>query len=202
MPASPGSSAPHPPGSLAEVLARVAAALDGSGFVWVIIGAQALAAHGVARSTADVDLIVGAGRDQGGRVHEALARAGFRLLIAEEDRDAFVAETAVLPYSVPGSPWSVDAILGQSTLDALFLERATPRPVGGVFVPVLSLAHLIVSKVLAGRPKDDEDLRRLSMVAPARAMWDEADLLLAELEAALEVSDLRPRLRALRPAVP
>ena len=76
-------------------------------------------------------------------------------------------------------------------LEELFFERVVHRRIGSVIVPIASAEDLIVMKVLAGRPKDLDDVRAIVRV--------KADLdvplvreTLALLERALDQSDLLP----------
>lgn len=48
----------------------------------------------------------------------------------------------------------LDLVLGAEGLEERFIERATKCDLGGVTVPILSAEDVIVTKMLAGRPKD------------------------------------------------
>jgi hypothetical protein len=57
---------------------------------------------------------------------------------------------------------------------------------------MISAEDLVVTKVLAGRPKDIEDVRGILAAQNATFGVDAVRRTLGELEAALGVSDLRP----------
>jgi hypothetical protein len=61
----------------------------------------------------------------------------------------------------------------------------------GVRVPVISPEDLVVTKILAGRPKDLEDVRGVLRQTGAGFDLERVRSLLALLEAALDRSDLR-----------
>ena len=70
------------------------------------------------------------------------------------------------------------------------MSRAQRIDLGGVNVPVISPKDLGVSKILAGRPKDLEDV--LGVLQRQREQLDMAAIraLLADLEHTLDQSDL------------
>lgn len=117
-----------------------------------------------------------------------MRKAGFILRI----RDAtFVAETRVLPFAHASTGWPLDVVLAGPGLEQLFLDGARPMPVGAATVPVISPEHLVATKVLAGRPKDLEDVRGILRQGTAidAALVREV---LSALEDALGQSDLVP----------
>jgi hypothetical protein len=58
-------------------------------------------------------------------------------------------------------------------------------------------SDLVVTKVLAGRPKDQEDVRMLFRFRGAELDVERIRSLLSQLESALSQSDLLPRFEAL-----
>ena len=86
-------------------------------------------------------------------------------------------------------------------LEEQFLARARFVPLSGFKVPVISPEDLIVTKVLAGRPKDIEDVRGILKRQLQKLNLDQIDSTLALLEQALERGDLRPLLAAQLAAV-
>jgi hypothetical protein len=114
--------------------------------------------------------------------------AGFELRVV--DIDEFVRRTRVLPFVHKASQIPVDVVLAGPGLEEEFLERARPVDLGGVTLPVISPEDLLITKVLAGRPKDLEDIRGI-----LRERLPELDLsrvrhILGLLDRALSCSDL------------
>jgi predicted nucleotidyltransferase len=67
-----------------------------------------------------------------------------------------------------------------------------PTNIDGVSVPVASPEDVIVMKVLAGRPKDQEDVRSVLRERQSRLDLDYIRDTLGILEQALDQSDLLP----------
>ena len=155
---------------------------------WYIFGAQAVQIWGKPRLTADVDVTARLGKADHTAFVSRMRRSGFDLRV--RDIDGFVRRTRVLPFVHRGSDIPVDGVLAGPGLEDEFLERAKLVDVGGATVPVISAEDLIVTKMLAGRPKDIEDVRGI-----LRALLDKLDLrrvrrLLRLLERAIGQDDL------------
>lgn len=169
-----------------SLLARVSDLLADHRIRYALIGASAMAIHGVSRSTVDIDLLVtdtrvlspdlwaplpsGVGVDiRPGDADDPLA--GVVRLRAEDERD-------------------VDLIVARGRWEAGVVARATPTPYAGVSVPAVQVADLILLKLYAGgsqdrwdveqllaRPDRDEivqqvDARLPDLPAEARSLWD------------------------------
>jgi ribosomal protein L12E/L44/L45/RPP1/RPP2 len=181
--------------SIDELLRDLAAAMAGLGRRWYLFGAQAVAVHGRPRLTADVDVTIEAEPADVPAVLQALERRGFERRVAEAA--AFVERTRVLPLVHVASGMPLDLVFAGPGLEQEFLAHARTTSVGGVAVPVIAPEDLIVAKVLAGRPRDLEDVR--GILAERGATLDHAriDRFLGLLEEALDRSDLRQSLQAL-----
>lgn len=160
---------------------------------WYLFGAQAVAAHGVPRSTDDIDLTVELGERSLSELTGPLAKAGFQPLIADL---AFAAETRVFPVHHRASGWNLDIVLAGPGIEETILSEVVRFRVGATEIPVISVENLVALKILAGRPRDLEDIRGLLRVAEL----DDTTVLrtLGALEAALDQSDLVPLFRRLR----
>jgi hypothetical protein len=92
----------------------------------------------------------------------------------------------------------VDLVLAGPGLEELFQTRVRRHARGAITIPVASPEDLIAMKILAGRPRDIEDVRSV-----LRAVGPELDVpvmteTLSLLERALGQSDLLPLLKRLR----
>jgi Nucleotidyl transferase of unknown function (DUF2204) len=187
-----------PPRSpVADLLARLSTAFERRGDRWFLFGAQAVAAYGVPRVTADVDVTVVLGDGQPRALALALGEAGMRLRVA--DVDGFAERTSVLPFIDDSSGLAVDVVLARSGLELECLERAVPIEMEGVTIPVITAEDLVILKVLAGRPKDREDVRALLRREARPFDFDRVERVLGLLEEALGQSDLLPAFGALKP---
>lgn len=161
---------------------------------WYLFGAQAVAVYGVQRASADLDITIDLGDRTLDDLAEPFARAGFAARFADR---AFAAATRVFPVVHTASSWPIDLVLAGPGLEQEFLARARGHTVARTRISVLSPEDLIVTKLLAQRPKDLEDVRGLVRKV---ATLDHAQIVktLARLEAALDRSDLRPLYAKLR----
>lgn len=175
-----------------DVLRALAAVLGTLGIRWYVFGAQAVLVWGRPRLTGDVDVTMFLDPDETEGFVAAMTAAGFDVRVA--DVHDFVARTRVFPFTHAGSGLALDVVLGGPGLEEEFLRTARPVDLGGVTVPVIGPEELLVTKVLAGRPKDLDDVRGI-----LAAQGDTLDLprvrgLLRALEAAIDRSDLLPAL--------
>lgn len=125
---------------------------------YVVVGAHALAAHGLIRATKDLDVLVRPSAENAPRVLAALGAFGAPLHdLTEQDL-----QTPGLIFQIGIPPVRIDVI---TVIDGVEFEdawrsRATAS-LGGVDVPVLSRHHLIVNKTKAGRKQDLADVEWL-----------------------------------------
>jgi hypothetical protein len=160
---------------------------------WYVFGAQAVNLHGVPRTTADLDVTVDLADRDPAQLVSALEKAGFVPRFADP---AFVAQSRVIPVIHRASGMPIDVVLAGPGLEQRFLDEAVTHRVAGKAVPVLSVENLVVTKLLAARPKDLEDVRQLLLVGELDERRVRATL--AELEAALDQADLLPLFDRLR----
>lgn len=140
------------PSPVAETLRALASALEGLGVSWYLFGAQAALVRGSHRLTEDIDVTVLLGELPPEALQACVRAAGFALRVV--DIDDFVATTRVLPLVHENTRMAVDLVLGGPGLEELFFADSERLMVAGVSVPVPSVEHLIVMKLLAGRPND------------------------------------------------
>jgi hypothetical protein len=175
----------------AELLRALSRALSDLHVGWYVFGAQAVLHWGRPRFTEDIDVTVQLGPVHTQRLVDQLQRFGFTMRV--EGTAAFIAQTRVVPMAFGNSGWALDIVLGGPGLEEDFVRRAVPVEIGpGVVVPIISAEDLIVTKVLAGRPKDLEDVRGVLVAQANRLDLEAVRAILGQLEDALGVSDLVP----------
>jgi hypothetical protein len=182
------SSSPQP---VADLLADLARGLGALGVRWFLFGAQAAILHGAARLSADVDVTVDLGTRSSRDLVDGLSREGFELRVA--DVEGFVEATRVIPLVHAASRMPLDVVLSGPGLEEQFFARLTERRIGGQPVPVVSAEDLVAMKILAGRPRDMEDV---TSILRARRDLDLQAVreTLRLLERALDRADLLPEL--------
>jgi hypothetical protein len=104
----------------------------------------------------------------------------------------FIEQTRVLPLVHSRTSMPVDLVLGGPGLEEEFLVRAAVRDIDGVGVPVIDLADLLALKILAGRPKDIDDVGALLHIQRASIDYARVRHVLTQLQDALGQSDLLP----------
>ena len=129
----------------------ILSALSAEGAEFLIVGAYALAAHGMPRATKALDIWVGRSGDNPQRVYRALASFGAppdQLKPADLARDDTIFQIGVAPNRV-----DVLTSIGGVDFQEAWAGRADLQ-IAGLTVPVLSRDHLIRNKRAVARPQD------------------------------------------------
>jgi hypothetical protein len=143
--------------------AEMLRALSAESVEYLIVGAYAMAAHGVPRATGDIDVWVRPSSDNAERVLRALGRFGAPLVdLTAAD---LAREGTVFQLGVP--PRRIDIL---TSIDGVTFDDAWPGRVacrlGDVDVVVIGRDALVRNKRATGRAKDRSDLE---ILAPRRA---------------------------------
>lgn len=130
-------------------------ALNDEGAEYLLVGAYALAVHGLPRATGDMDLWVRPTPANAARVMAALRRFGAPLAdLCEADLTA-----PGTVFQLGDAPRRIDLL---TSIDGVAFDEAWQRrastPLSGLRVPVLSREDFIRNKRTVGRPKDLADL--------------------------------------------
>jgi hypothetical protein len=127
---------------------------------FVVVGAHALAAHGLPRATGDLDIFVRATPDNARRVVSALAAFGAPLEAHGIRQEDFESEGTVYQIGLP--PRRIDLLTGISgvSFDEAWASKLEVSVAGRSFF-VLGREALITNKRAAGRDKDLVDVRAL-----------------------------------------
>jgi hypothetical protein len=127
---------------------------------FMMIGAHALAHHGVPRATGDMDVLVNPTQANAARVWNGLARFGAPLAALAITQADLATEGMVFQIGLP--PRRIDFLTSISGVSfaAAWAGRATCK-VGALEVAVIGREDLIRNKLASGRPKDLADAARL-----------------------------------------
>jgi hypothetical protein len=121
---------------------------------FLLVGAYALATHGLPRATGNMDVWVKPDADNAARVMRALQKFGapVKNLSAED----FTRRSTVV--QIGAAPQRIDLM---TTLDGVAFDYAWPRrldvELAGIRIPVLSRDDLATNKRSVGRPQDLAD---------------------------------------------
>ncbi len=122
---------------------------------FLLVGAYALAGHGLPRATGDIDIWIRPTGDNAERVWRALAAFGAPL----ETLTIRDLTTPGVFFQIGVPPRRIDIL---TAIDGVEFEQAWMSrhvcKIDGVDVPVLGRADLICNKRAAGRPKDLADV--------------------------------------------
>lgn len=133
-------------------------ALSAEGVEFLIVGAYAVAGHGLPRATGDIDLWVRPSRDNATKVWNALERFG-----APRSRltpESFTERDIVYQIGLPPNRIDILTDIDGVTFDEAWTDRV-PCPVEGGSFPMISRHHLLANKRASGRPQDLADVARL-----------------------------------------
>jgi hypothetical protein len=137
-------------------------ALGAARVEFLVVGAHALAAHGVPRATGDLDIWVRADASNAARVLEALRVFGAPLF--DLTLDDLTGDDTVFQIGLP--PSRIDILTGVSGVT--FAEAWPGRieiEIGDLKVPVIGRAEFVRNKRSTGRPRDLADIAMLDEAA-------------------------------------
>ena len=134
------------------------AELNAAAAEYLVVGAHALAVHGPARASKDLDVWVRSTPVNAQRVYQALAAFGASL----QDLKVEDLATSGTVFQIGVEPVRVDII---TSIDGVDFDTAWPDRVHSSYadqpVYVISRDHLIQNKRAAGRPQDLADIDAL-----------------------------------------
>lgn len=132
----------------------ILSALSDGKVEYLLVGAYALAAHGLPRATGNLDLWVKPEPDNAKRVMGALEKFG--VPVSNLAPDDFTRKGAVV--QIGAAPQRIDLM---TTLEGVAFDFAWPRrldiQLDGIRIPVLSRDDLATNKRAVGRPQDMAD---------------------------------------------
>jgi hypothetical protein len=161
----------------------VAELLEKHSIAFAVIGASALATHGVSRSTFDIDLLTVDTQVLSEPFWEPI-RSQATVDVRRGDFDDPLRGVVRI---LPSSGRSIDIVVGKWKWERAAIDRAQLVSAGERSLPVVTAADLVLLKLAAGGSTDAWDIGRLLSVVGAEAV--------AEVEQRLP--DLRPDARAL-----
>jgi hypothetical protein len=155
---------------------RVLKAFEDAGVRYVLVGGLAVLLHGVDRLTADIDLVVDLAPDQAARAIDTLLALGLQVNAPVDPRgfaDPSVRRRwreesglVVLSFWDPQHRCPTVDLFADYPMDfETMYVNAALVPLSAVRVRVASIAHLVAIKRAAGRPRDLEDVARLTQLA-------------------------------------
>jgi hypothetical protein len=150
-----------------DLLARVSEALTARGVPHALIGASALAVHGVSRSTVDVDLLATARSVLDAASWRPLGESGVRVDVrVGDDQDPLA---GLVRFDAPGQR-TVDVVVGKHAWQAEVVRDATETSFGATRLRVATAPDLVLLKLYAGSPHDAWDVEQLLLAGDREAI--------------------------------
>ncbi len=127
---------------------------------FMVVGAHALAVHGIPRATGDIDVWIQASTKNADRVWSALTAFGAPMESIGIKRDDLAKPDMVIQIGLP--PRRIDLLTGLSglTFDEVWADRIV-QETGSLRIPFIGRAALVLNKRETGRLKDKADLEAL-----------------------------------------
>ena len=147
-----------------KLLEQIAGELSAQNIPYMIIGGQAVLLYGEPRLTKDIDVTLGIGSEGLDLVMKSVENLKFDILVPEPED--FVKETMVLPTLHEKSGIRVDFIFSFSAYEHQAIQNAKQIRIGTQDVCFASLEDVIIHKIIAGRPRDLEDVRSVILKNP------------------------------------
>jgi hypothetical protein len=125
----------------------------------MVIGGQAVLLYGEPRLTKDIDITLGVGAEELLKILAMMKGLGLQSLV--EDPKGFVKQTMVLPLVNEEPNIRVDLIFSHTPYERQAIARAIDVPIEGTTVKFASIEDVVIHKIVAGRPRDIEDVKAI-----------------------------------------
>ena len=180
---------------LRETLTDIVNLLQREGIAYALVGGLAASLRGQPRVTADVDLVIAADIERALELVGSLEESAFRPLF--DNVGEIVERAFLLPLRHRTTNVKVDLAIGMSGFEQQALTRAEPLVFAGSTVMVATSEDLVLMKILAGRPQDEQDLQGIVAAQGDRLDWEYCLKVATDLGEAIG-QDLIGRVQALR----
>jgi predicted nucleotidyltransferase len=159
------------------VIGEVKKILDDLGAHYAVIGGMAVIARGHARVTLDFDFFTTDTRVLKETLWEGLRRRGVSVDVRKGDYDDPLAGVV----RIGSKPEQIDIVVGRRKWEQRVIERAERLDFEGHQLPVPLTSDLILLKLAAGGPIDQQDIIRLLSVGPREQLIRDVDEKIADL---------------------
>lgn len=132
--------------------------LSAAGAEFIVVGAHALAVHGLPRATGDLDIWIRSTPENAGKVWKALIAFGApldQLSVNDLSTPGIIIQIGVVPCRIDILT-DIDGV----EFDEAWANRKHIK-IHGIDIPVIGMQELLKNKKAAGRPQDIADVTRL-----------------------------------------
>jgi hypothetical protein len=170
--------------------------LEAWGQPFLLLGGWAVAAQGYVRATSDINMTLPLAPDKTGLLLERLVSSG--IISRIQASEAFARRARVLLLVHEPSGIEIDISLAVIPFELEAIEQAEWATVEGHQIRIPRLEDLLVFKLVAGRPRDLDDVENLLLRNPRPLDLDQVDRILAEFCEVLEDSSRLTAWRAIK----
>lgn len=160
--------------------------LTSNQLAYALIGGLASSIRGEPRVTADVDLVIGTEVDGALQLIEKLDGSSFSPLF--DGVEEVVEQAFILPLRHRQTSVKVDLSIGLSGFEKRMMERSTAIELEGQKVQVVTAEDLLLMKMLAGRPQDQQDVKGIVTVQGDSLDWKYCRDAASQLSEAVDVN--------------
>lgn len=147
-----------------KIISSIGTQLKRRNIPYMLIGGQAVLLYGEPRLTRDIDITLGVDIDKL-EIITALA-ADLKLKILPDDVKKFARETMVLPVLEEETGIRIDFIFSFSPYEKQAIANSRKVRILDYDVNFAAPEDLIIHKIVAGRPRDLEDVRGVLLKMP------------------------------------
>ncbi|MCG8449419.1 MAG: nucleotidyltransferase [Pirellulales bacterium] len=162
---------------------------------YALIGGLAASLRGEPRVTADVDFVIDTDVNGALELLKKIEKSPFVPLFAGVED--VVSQSFILPLRHRTTLVKVDLTIGLSGFERQLIQRATLVNVSGLAVRLITAEDLLIMKLLAGRPRDQQDATGIVVVQGDSLDWSYCQKIARELSQAVDI-DLAVQLDRLR----
>jgi len=140
-----------------KIICSISAELDHQKIPYMLIGGQAVLLYGEPRLTRDIDITLGVDIDKLKDI--ILLAKNLHLKMLPNDVEEFARKTMVLPVMHEETGIRIDFIFSFSPYERQAIQRARRIQLLDQDVCFAAPEDVIIHKIVAGRPRDIEDIR-------------------------------------------
>lgn len=130
----------------------------------MVIGGQAVLVYGEPRLTRDIDITLGLEPEYFQKIHTIVKKLSLSVLV--DDLEPFIQKTAVFPAMDDRSGIRIDFIFSFSEYEKQALYRVNTILIERTNIHFASLEDVVIHKIVAGRPRDLEDIKSILLKNP------------------------------------
>lgn len=147
-----------------KIICSISSVLERHNIPYMLIGGQAVLLYGEPRLTRDIDITLGVDVD---KLQNIISLAGeLALKILPENIETFARQTMVLPVVHEETGIRVDFIFSFSPYEQQAIAKARKVRILDQDVYFAAPEDVVIHKIVAGRPRDIEDVRGIMLRMP------------------------------------